>query len=258
MPQIAISVVVPVRNRTGLRLENCLRSLRWQEGVDAAAVEIALSDFGSDAEHAARIDELAARHGARVVRVRTDETWNRSRALNVALRRASGPVALCTDADILFEKNFLRTALGRLGGAPGSSMVLCRCLDLPDMGPERLFEPEEFESLKARSQMRKAMGTGACQATSTAWLASVGGYDEKYVHWGFEDKDLAYRASKAGLALEWIHGETSMLHQWHPKTLRENMTRVYLNKIRFYLTRGTIKKNAAGWGLPGGASLDTT
>ena len=51
MTNIMLSVIIPVRNRSGDRLENCLRSLRWQEDIDHTQVEILIVDFGSDAEH---------------------------------------------------------------------------------------------------------------------------------------------------------------------------------------------------------------
>jgi len=245
MSEAAISAVIPLRNRTGIRLENCLRSLRWQKLPTPADLEIVLSDFGSDPENASSIDAIAERYGARVVRTRTDETWNRSRALNAALRCVHAPISFCTDADMLFESNFVPMVLDALREAPGRALVLCRCRDLPDLGPERSYDENEYPDLKAGATMRTAMGTGACQATSTDWINSVGGYDEKYVYWGFEDKDMVHRAAKAGLELCWIHERTSMLHQWHPRTIKGRRARVYLNKIRYYLTRGTIVKNAS-------------
>jgi hypothetical protein len=62
-----ISAIIPVRNRSGVGLTNCLRSLRWQE-LDEVALEIVVSDFGSDPEHAKSIEQAAAEHRARVVR----------------------------------------------------------------------------------------------------------------------------------------------------------------------------------------------
>ncbi len=127
-------------------------------------------------------------------------------------------------------------------------LVLCKCRDLSDMGQERLFDQGEFATLELSSTMRKAMGTGACQATLTSWFISVRGYDEKYVFWGFEDKDMVHRARKAGIELRWIHEQTAMLHQWHRTTKNDKYVRKHLNKARYYLTRGQIVKNPEGWG----------
>ena len=39
-----VSVVIPMRDRGGVRLDNCLRSLRWQD-LHPARVDIVISDF---------------------------------------------------------------------------------------------------------------------------------------------------------------------------------------------------------------------
>src|SRR5512143_4299410 len=105
-----LSVIVPVRDRSGVRLENCLRSVRWQR-IDQAGVEIIISDFGSRPDHARSIDELAAIYRCRVRRVATREVWNRSRALNIGIRAAMGTHILCTDADIIFASDFFPVLL---------------------------------------------------------------------------------------------------------------------------------------------------
>ncbi|HVI00844.1 MAG TPA: glycosyltransferase family A protein [Enhygromyxa sp.] len=110
MARPELTAVIPVRNRTGTRLDNCLRSLRWQE-LPAGALEIVITDFGSDPEHAAALRELAERHDAELVRVETEEIWNRSRALNFGIQRARGRYVFCTDADMIFAPNFIATLL---------------------------------------------------------------------------------------------------------------------------------------------------
>jgi GT2 family glycosyltransferase len=237
-----ITTIIPIRNRTGLRLRNCLASLRWQDGLSKKDQEILLVDFGSDREHHDKIVALAKDHGARVIDVRTSELWNRSRALNLGIREAAAPITFCTDADMIFAPDFLATALRRAADPAGMALVLCRCRDLPDLGEEVAYRKDDFPGLLARATMRKAMGTGACQILDTRWLRSVGGYDEKYVFWGFEDKDLVARAARAGLRPAWIHDETAMLHQWHATTKNDRLYLKYKNKLRYYLTRHLVVK----------------
>jgi glycosyltransferase involved in cell wall biosynthesis len=246
-----LSVIIPIRNRSGVRLENCLRSLRWQ-AVPPGTLEMLLSDFGSSPDEARNIADLATKYDARVIRSDTDEIWNRSKALNIAIREAGGEYTLCTDADMIFEESFVSTVLGRLTGSEQPVLVVCRCRDLPDMGPERLFEREEYDALRARATMRQAAGTGACQAARTEWFHRIRGYDEKYLFWGFEDKDTVHRALKSGLTLSWIHDDTSMLHQYHLNVKNTRYLRKLINKTRYYLTRGQIVKNRRTWGTPGG------
>ena len=239
-----LAVVIPLRNRAGMRLENCLRSLRGQKDV-AADISIVLSDFGSTSPYREEIRELAARFDARVVYTDTSETWNRSRALNNALKTLAADVAFCTDADMIFQDNFVATILAELSAEP-SSMVLCRCRDLPESVEERAYQTGDFAELLSRSTLRQAKGTGACQAATVDWFRRVGGYDEKYVFWGFEDKDMHYRSQADGLASRWIHEKTAMLHQWHRTTKNDRYLLKWKNKLRYFLTRGRVVKGASG------------
>ena len=91
--QPLITAIIPIRNRSGDRLENCLRSLRWQEGMARDEVEILISDFGSDDTHRHSVMSLAEAYDARVEFTETTEVWNRSRALNIGLQTARGQIA---------------------------------------------------------------------------------------------------------------------------------------------------------------------
>jgi glycosyltransferase involved in cell wall biosynthesis len=242
-----LSVIIPVRDRSGLRAENCLRSLRWQTQA-AADVEILVSDFGSRADELAALRALAEPFDAKVLHTPTDDLWNRSRALNVGLRAARGEHVMCTDVDMVFHPKFLATVVARIEMRQDAAMVVCRCRDLPESVPEQRWETADYAALEAKASFRQAMGTGACQAASKRFFERVRGYDERYVYWGFEDKDMVARAERAGLSLEWIHDDTSMLHQWHPRMSEDKLFWKYHNKLRFYLTRHRVKKNPRSWG----------
>ncbi len=245
MVDLLISVVIPLRNRAGIRLQNCLASLRRQTDIDTSAVELVLSDFGSNPEHAADIKRVAEEFGAVTVRTEDQQIWNRSRALNRGIAATNAPITLCTDADMIFESNFLSVILSSIKAVGGLGMAVCRCRDLPDLGPERRYDETDFSILKSKATIRPTGGTGACQAAATAWFKKVGGYDEKYVHWGFEDTDMFYRAKKDGLVPCWIHDRTSMLHQYHPTMRHDRLVLKWKNKLRYYLTRGQIVKKSA-------------
>ncbi|MCA9625280.1 MAG: hypothetical protein KC731_39935, partial [Myxococcales bacterium] len=119
-----------------------------------------------------------------------------------------------------------------------AGFVLCRALDLPPLPPRR-WQAADYPWLESRASLRRAMGTGACQAAPRAFFLTHP-YDEGYRHWGFEDKDMVVRARRAGLALRFIHHRTSMLHQHHPRTKGEHPWLERRNKLRFWTRR---------WGL---------
>ncbi|MFO7565640.1 MAG: glycosyltransferase family A protein [Enhygromyxa sp.] len=242
-----ISAVIPVRNRTGTRLDNCLRSLRWQE-LDGASLEIVLVDFGSDPAPAAELREFAERHQAERVRVENREIWNRSRALNHGIQRARGRYVFCTDADMIFAPNFIATLLAVQGGERGRAFVVCHCRDLPEQIEEQPWTREDFPELLAAASFRKATGTGACQVAEREFFERVRGYDEGFSFWGQEDNDMRFRAGRAGLREVWVQDRTAMLHQWHPSDRGKKPLRKSLNDLRFHLTKRVTVKNWLGWG----------
>ncbi len=245
-----IAAIVPVRNRSGARLENCLRSLRWQD-FPAEELDIVLSDFGSNPEHLRSVRALAEQYKARVMHVRTDETWNRSRALNIGVQFARTEMVFCTDVDMIFQPNFIGTLVETYRKHRGEVMVLSRCFDLPEEVPqEKVWNREDFAELRARSALRDTKGTGACQVAARSFFEYTRGYDEQYVYWGAEDVDMSGRALLYGLRHCWLDfRESTMLHQWHPTTKYDRRLRVELNRMRYRRTRHQIVKNKKGWGV---------
>jgi glycosyltransferase involved in cell wall biosynthesis len=244
----AISVVVAIRDRSGVRLENCLQSLRWQE-VGGAHVEIVLSDLGSTASHLSAVRELAATYGARLVETPAIGLFNKSRALNIGIRASRADIVLCTDVDMIFETNFLSTILDVHTRQGSGVLVLCKCWDLPPLASETRIAPDDFPTLKAAARIRATSGTGACQAARRSFFETVRGYDEKYAHWGFEDSDMLSRACRYGLKPHWISDRTSMLHQWHLRREYERWLPVQINRFRRKLTQHVVVKNKTGWGV---------
>lgn len=243
----AISVIIPVRNRAGARLENCLRSLRGQR-LEPHIAEVVISDFGSDPASLADVRRLAERFDARVVETATEEVWNRSRALNHGIQAARGEFIFCTDADMIFAPNFLQVAIDAQRDAGGEALVVCRCRDLPGSVPEQPRETSAFPALLEQSSYREALGTGACQIARRTFFEAVRGYDERFVFWGMEDNDMLFRARATGLEVLWIHEQTAMLHQWHPSSRGARPLRKFLNDARFHLTKWIRVKNWSGWG----------
>lgn len=253
--QPAISAIIPIRNRSGVRLENCVRSLRWQTGIDPADLEIVLSDFGSTAEHLASVRVIAARYDARVVSTDTDVTWNRSRALNIGIQRATARLVFCTDADMIFAPDFVAQLLAleaEHGAGPGpGALVVAPCFDLPEGAADQLVERADFARLRGLAAQRETGGTGACQVATRAFFEAVRGYDEAFQYWGAEDDDLAFRAARYGLKRVPLGAASAMLHQWHPTMKHDRPWQRWRNKWRYKLTRWRVVKNRGGWGVRG-------
>lgn len=253
MPQI--SAIIPIRNRSGLRLENCVRSLRWQQGLVPDALEIVLSDFGSNAAHLSSVYKIANEFDARVVSHSTEEVWNRSRALNIGVQAATARLVFCTDADMIFAPDFVSHLLAletEHRGATGA-IVVAPCFDLPEGAVDDALDVSDFPALLDKSELRDTNGTGACQVAERAFFDAIRGYDEGYKYWGGEDDDLAFRANRYGLKRVSVGDRSAMLHQWHPTMKNDRPVQRKLNTWRFKLTRHRVVKNTKGWGTRGPA-----
>lgn len=246
MPRI--SAIIPSRNRSGQRLDNCLRSLRWQD-VPAASLEIVLVDFGSHPDHAASVAEVAAKYNAVLVRVEDTGLWNRSRALNIGIQSATGELCFCTDADMIFAPNFVSQLLEASTAEADNALILCRCHDLAEGAVDGAVSVADYPKLRETAEVRDTSGTGACQVARRDFFVAVRGYDEAFKFWGAEDNDMVSRARRFGLSRVWLGEDTAMLHQWHATTKNDRPIRRKLNSWRYKLTRHIVVKNRKRWGL---------
>lgn len=209
-----LTVVIPVQDRAGSRLHNLLRSLRAQKA--ASALHVVVVDYGSAARVAAEVAALAQEHGADLLRVAGPLEWNRARALNLGLRRATTAYVLFADADLVFRNNYAGTAVEALH-EDQRRLVVSRMLDLPEGLPVEI-DQDNVEELRPLAQSRYGDGPHpSIVAVSREALELVGGYDEGFRLWGSEDDDLFRRLRSLGLEPYDVSDRTSYLHQWHPK-----------------------------------------
>ena len=183
------------------------------------------------------------------MRVEATKIWNRSWALNVGIRAARGEHVMCTDADMIFSPDFLKQVVAAFVEQQ-RSLVLCRCHDLPESLSERPWQLDDFARLREQAELRDTVGTGACQVAARSFFEEVRGYDEKYVFWGNEDKDMVMRAEVFGLRPHWITEPTCMLHQWHPTMKLDKKWLRFKNRMRYRFTKTKLVKNKKRWGEP--------
>ena len=81
--------------------------------------------------------------------------------------------------------------------------------------------------------------------TRDTWTR-LGGFDERFVGYGAEDTDLAFRARSIGVALAWFDNGTAY-HQWHPPSRIDpgRTSEIVANARRFHDRWGTWPMS--GW-----------
>ncbi len=255
-----LAVVIPIRDRAGRRIQNCLTSLRWQP--EGAVGEIILVSHGSRPEIDSELAELCARFGASLLRIgSTADPWNKPYALNVGIQSAaSARFVMTMDADMILAPGFAAAVHAQLTREP-KSLVLCRSSDLPqstNLPTDPAALRDALPAARRRATLRGRKGSGGIQAAERAFFMAVRGYDEDMLYWGAMDNDMLHRAEAAGLKPSWIDEETYMLHQWHMRkatALRD--VRQQAEARRFWernhalaaARASQVERNLSGWGL---------
>lgn len=215
--------------------------------------EIVVADDGSGAETARVIERWRRVFGSRLSHVwQPDEGWRKARVLNVGALQARYRYLVFLDGDCLPRRGFIeavrRAALPgwflagkRLHLSPGRSR---RVLDhaVPVWrwsalrwlvaAPRELWRaPRETARpgllLPVRDRRRPWRpelpdfapphdAYGFFFGVSREDFERVNGFDLRYVGWGGEDEDIAFRLLRSGVRCGWPGPGATLLHLWHP------------------------------------------
>jgi len=194
---VVLSVVIPTHNKVQL-LEKTLAALRNQDiGRDGRRWEILVVDDGSTDGTGEFLNSVCRDRPGESLVVRTihpGRNVGRARARNLGGRSARGDWLLFLDDDIVAPAGLVRAHLDLLENNPG-----CGTIGFAVTEP-RLVDGPHFHYLDTRGVARLAPGpapgryfvTQNAAVPREAFLA-IGGFDEGFSGYGFEDMELAFR-----------------------------------------------------------------
>ena len=254
-PKEDVAVVIGVKDRFDFRLENAFESLRNQD-YDKNLIKIILVDYGSEENLSLKFCELCKKYNVKYINVRDADGWNRSRALNIGIKRAGTKYVLCSDVDIIFEKNYISECVKELQKDP-KQILWGTMIDLSEgeiNSPINISEYAKFrENAVPRYQLQNSTYTlgPSINMTLVKYYFDLNGYDEFYSAWGCEDDDIIKRFKMWGLKIVNTSDKTSYIHQWHPKYegLDENEKKQIEKNREHFKTADTLWRNKNGWGL---------
>lgn len=224
-PGRRLSLVVPSYNRAAY-LHVLLTSLTWSTVAPSEFEVVVVNDGGRD--DLPGLVDAWRRQGldVRLVTVRADgPPRNNARARNAGLAVARHPIVLQTDPDIVFVDDVLAVVRDAV-----DDRSLCSCDGYYPLTRESteacVFQPgaEVTPALLRRAaagrpnQVHSPDGVGGLHgafACATQTLRDLGGYDESFEYWGWEDRELLVSAAARGFRRRQLPG-TQVVHLWHP------------------------------------------
>lgn len=237
---VGISVVIPNYNGARLLQENLPSVISAVEEWDGPREVIVVDDCSTD-DSVAVISRLFPT--VRLLVNRTNQGF--SRTCNLGLAEARHPLAFCINTDVRVEPNLLAPVVRHF--ADDSVFAVT-----PNILSEREgknqgivvglygkgFIKGGFAPLEQRGGVRENLyAIGACVAYDMAKFRALGGFEELYTPYLFEDVDICFRAWKRGWRSLYEPGAT--VHHYNSATIgqagkRRKRTVYFRNRFLFH------------------------
>jgi glycosyltransferase involved in cell wall biosynthesis len=204
----ALSIVFGFRDRDIQRVERCLASLARQTFTD---FEVIFVDYGSQRQTAQAVQRVVEQYPfARYIYTETrGYPWNRSHALNIGGKLASGEYLMTTDVDMIYAPDLLEVFMTHAADNLEIHII-------PHLLPENFSDWDNVAAYRGRFALGPDNMLGACQMIATRVFREMRGYDEYYRYYGVEDRDINHRLRLLGIEEKRLTNKTAMFHQWHP------------------------------------------
>lgn len=217
-------------------LRRCLASIDAQLGVDGR-FEVVVTDDGSRDDTTSMVDDFAQRVSFPLTFTTHEHSGFRlARCRNEGVAASTAPYILFLDGDCILPPDHLRIHLEE---RRCRRVIAGDCVRLDQLTSERIdldvIRCGAFAALAPPAEARRIRGK-AVRAKIYQWLRApmrprltgnnialwrcdferVNGFDEQFIGWGLEDRDLQQRLQRIGVRARSILTRTSVMHLWHP------------------------------------------
>lgn len=203
-----ISVVTPTHNKVNL-LRRTLASLEGQD-LDPSGFEAVIVDDGSTDSTPEFLGSY--RPGFHVEVATQKENRGRAAARNLGLSRARGDLVVFLDDDMELVPGFLRAHRDLQGLGPGRAGV-GNVVNHPEVtrAPiDRYMSTRGAQKIKESGPLPWKYFSTNNSSVRREDLDAVGGFDENFVTYGFEDLELGWRLQKErGVEIVYVPGARS-------------------------------------------------
>lgn len=206
-----VSIILTYRNRDLLIVEKCLNSFKAQTKLNFI---VYIVDYGSNSYYSEKLESLLVNYEfCELIKVPVSfQLWNKSKAINIALKICNEPYFFVGDIDIIFREDFIE----KLNEVKNEAEVTY--FQVGFLSKEESKKELPFINYKIK-HISGAEATGMT-LYPTVLLKSINGYDEFYHGWGSEDSDVHERLKSFNIKVNFYIKETILLHQWHSRVYR--------------------------------------
>ena len=206
-----LTIVIPNRNRNLDTVKRTLDSITIQLNNE---VKVVVIDYGSEFTYQKELQNIIQPlDGVTLVTCPTQgQLWQKTRAINIALKQCDTPYFMVADMDMLFHPDFVI----KIQQYVRPDEVHYFKVGILTEEESKLEKPFEAYQVKFYTN-EEATGM---TLFPTEILKKVNGFDEFYHGWGSEDTDVHVRLRNQGVTVHFNKEETLLLHQWHPKFYR--------------------------------------
>ena len=149
--------------------------------------------------------------------------FNRSAAINTAARLAGAwDIGIVIDSDVLLKVSQVRAAIERAATTGKVTWGHRRWRGISEDWTRRLIEkdidlgPElDAQDIDVLIERTNPLSWSCCIVIPRGVWDDMGGFDERFVGWGFED--MAFKSAVQGL-YGWERVEGDVIHLWHPRS----------------------------------------
>lgn len=221
----AISVVIPTYNRVKI-LEKALAAFQTQS-IPQNQFEVIIVDDGST-DDTGKLVTLLAKSQPNIHYFRQDH-GGPAKARNLGIKKASASIILFTNDDCIPHPQLLDIHLYYHASKPNIAL-----LGYVDWHPDLTITPfmryvlmgTQFNYPEAEKRSADAGFVHFYTSNISIrkkLLINIGLFDESFPDAIFEDLELGYRASKAGIAI--IFSKEALTYHYHPMSLKDHLSR---------------------------------
>lgn len=196
-----VSIVLTTYKRPNL-LANTLESIANQTFKN---VEMIVVEDGNNNDDT---PQVCRRYGAKYICRQNRPRWSYSNPAipkNIGIRKATGDILVIQCAEVRYTQPTDLENLIR-GVERGKSRF----------ATVKAVEPDgSFREWYAGPERAPKWFLDFCQASWREDVWNIGGFDEQYQGYGFDDDDFAFRLQASGVTYEWALDVVAE-HQWHP------------------------------------------